>query len=308
MIYVEHLCKKYGEFVAVNDVSFSLSKAQTLVFLGPNGAGKTTIHKVLGCITPATFGSITIDKFNVNDNPIEIKEIIGVLPEHYSLYENLNGFTNLMFFSFLYGLEKTYASKRIEKLLAQFGLENDNKIVGNYSKGMKKKLALARSLLHNPKILLLDEPTSDLDPKSANELREFLINIRESDGITSIVCTHNLIDAIEFGNKIIVIANGKVLFDGELNDLVDEASVGIYATIIDTKSSLSNIPKSIYSKIELIKDKTYHICLHNNDCLQKLIKGIPTLNMQLIEIESSTKRLERAYIKLTNKNGGSRND
>ena len=219
MILADQLTKKFDDFTAVDQVSFSVTGGQVLVLLGPNGAGKTTTIRMLTSILVPTSGRAEIAGYDVVRQPDKVRASVGVLTEHHGLYGRMSAVEYLEFFAQLYRLDKKTTHKRIEALLSQFGLhEVMHQRLGTYSKGMRQKLALVRAMLHDPPVLLLDEPTSAMDPESARIVREAILNLRSADR-TVVLCTHNLIEAELLADQVAIIRQGKIILNGAPSEL-----------------------------------------------------------------------------------------
>lgn len=207
MITVENLTKKFGEVTAVDGVSFQVKEGEVFGFLGPNGAGKTTTVRMLCCLISKTSGEATIDNYQIGkaDDSLQIRKMIGLVPDNVGLYEDLTAFENLDFYGRLYDRPEQARKENIERFLKMLGLwEKRNARAGSFSKGMKQKLALARSLIHEPKLLFMDEPTANLDPESAKTVRDFILEIKKQ-GRTIFLNTHNLDEAQRVCDRIAII-------------------------------------------------------------------------------------------------------
>ncbi len=225
MILAEELTKKFDEFTAVNKVSFSVTAGQVLVILGPNGAGKTTTIRMLTSILHPTSGRAEIAGYDVVKDPDRVRASVGVLTEHHGLYGRMSADEYLDFYAQLYGLNRKFSRPRIKLLLEQFGLiEVRSKRLGEYSKGMRQKLALIRALLHNPPVLLLDEPTSAMDPESARIVRQAIIDLRSSQR-SVVLCTHNLLEAEQLADQIAIMHQGNIILQGQ-PDAIKKAYFG----------------------------------------------------------------------------------
>jgi ABC-2 type transport system ATP-binding protein len=223
MIECEDLSKKYnGDFWAVDGVSLNVQPGQILALLGQNGAGKTTTVRMLTALLSPTRGWARVAGYDVTRNPHEIRANVGVLTEQHGLYMRMTGEEYLDFFGKVYGLEPDTRKKRNSYLLDYFGLaEAARRRSGEYSKGMKQKLALARALIHDPSVLLLDEPTSAMDPESAQLVRSEIARLRSSKR-TIVICTHNLAEAEALSDTIAIIYRGRILLKGSLEELKRE--------------------------------------------------------------------------------------
>jgi ABC-2 type transport system ATP-binding protein len=204
MIDAKNLTKKFGEVTAVDGLTFNVAAGEIFGFLGPNGAGKTTTMRMLCGLISLTGGEIKIDGLDIADpaNSLKIRKMIGLLPDSVGLYEELTAYENLEFFAKLYEVPKEQIQENIEKTLKMFGmLEQKDQAVGGFSKGMKQKVALARALIHDPKILFMDEPTANLDPEAAKIVRDFILKLKK-DGKTIFLNTHNLDEAQRICDRI----------------------------------------------------------------------------------------------------------
>lgn len=219
MIETQNLSKHFDDFVAVQDVSLSVQPGEVLALLGPNGAGKTTTVRVLTSILKPTSGTAYIAGFNVATQPERVRAAVGVLTENHGLYLRMNGREYLSFFGELSGIGRSLRHKRGDELAVRFGmLDALDRKISEYSKGMRQKLALIRSMLHDPKVLLLDEPTSAMDPLSARQVRDAIAELRR-DGRTVMICTHNLTEAEVLADRIAIIRGGRIEALGTLTEL-----------------------------------------------------------------------------------------
>jgi ABC-2 type transport system ATP-binding protein len=218
MIQVENLSKKFGDITAVDNVSFEIKDGSIFGFLGPNGAGKTTTIRMLSTLIKPTSGNVIIDGRELLKNGEYIRSILGILTETPGMYEKISAIENLNFFSGFYGIEEIKRKQNIEKFLKMFDLwDRRDDLVSTYSKGMKQKLAIARALIHEPKILYLDEPTAALDPESAFMVRNFIEN-QKNEKTTVFLCTHNLEEASNLSDVVCIIKN-RIIKISTLEDL-----------------------------------------------------------------------------------------
>ncbi|MCX8061408.1 MAG: ABC transporter ATP-binding protein [Anaerolineales bacterium] len=214
MIETEDLSKAFKDFWAVTGVTLRVEAGQVLALLGPNGAGKTTTVRMLTTILRPTRGSARVAGYDILTHPDEVRAAVGVLTEGHGLYPFMSAEEDLDFFARAYRLLPGERKKRIEELLEFFGLaEVRRRQIGQFSKGMRQKLALARALLHKPRVLLLDEPTSAMDPASARLVRDAIRELRSKER-TIIVCTHNLSEAEEIADQIAIINHGRIVLKG----------------------------------------------------------------------------------------------
>ncbi len=219
MIVTQDLSKSFDDFLAVDGVSLEVAAGEVLALLGPNGAGKTTTVRMLTSILRPTRGWARVAGYDVVQDAPRVRASVGVLTEQHGLYGRMPADDYLDFFGQVYGMDRDTRQKRIQQLLDDFGLLPDRKRrIGEYSKGMRQKLALARALLHSPPVLLLDEPTSAMDPESARLVRDSIRALR-SDSRAIVICTHNLAEAEELADQIAIIRRGKIIARGTPADL-----------------------------------------------------------------------------------------
>jgi len=204
MIEAEELTKKFGNVTAVKGLTLQVEEGEVFGFLGPNGAGKTTTVRMLCCLISKTSGSATMGGLQVGrkEDQLKIRQMVGLLSENVGLYEDLTAYRNLDFYGQLYRCTEQQRKERIERLLKMLGLwERRDDLVGTYSKGMKQKVAIARSLIHDPRVLFLDEPTANLDPESAKTVRDFIFELKKEKR-TIFLNTHNLDEAQRVCDRI----------------------------------------------------------------------------------------------------------
>jgi ABC-2 type transport system ATP-binding protein len=208
------LTKDFDDFRAVDSVDLSVQPGEVVALLGPNGAGKTTTIRMLASLLAPTSGSARVAGYDVRRNPDEVRARLGLLTEHHGLYTRMRSEEYLDFFGGAYRLPRDVLRQRSSRLLEQFGLAEDRRRrLGEYSKGMRQKLALVRALLHDPPVLLLDEPTSAMDPSSAFQVRARIRQLRQ-ESRAIIVCTHNLKEAEMLADQIAIIRGGRVVATG----------------------------------------------------------------------------------------------
>jgi len=213
------LTKNFGSLTAVNNLNLTVNCGEIFGFLGPNGAGKTTTIKLLtGLLKPAS-GTAKIMGKDIQDNPIEVKSVIGLVPDEPQVYEKLTGVEFLRFMGSLFGIEKSIIEKKIVELLKLFDLANrGEELIQGYSHGMKQKIAIAGALIHSPKVLFFDEPTIGLDPKSARIIKDIL-KYRAKSGDCIFVSTHILEIAERMCDRIGIIQDGKLVAEGNMEEL-----------------------------------------------------------------------------------------
>jgi ABC-2 type transport system ATP-binding protein len=219
MIQTHELTKQFHDFLAVDEVNLSVDAGQILAILGQNGAGKTTTVRMLTALLNPTRGWARVAGYDVVKNGHEVRASVGVLTEQHGLYMRMTAVEYLDFFGQVYNLSATARKLRSDHLLEYFGLtEAAKRRIGEYSKGMRQKLALARAMMHDPGVLLLDEPTSAMDPESARLVRDEIARLKSSQR-TIVICSHNLTEVELLADQIAIIYRGKILLQGTLEDM-----------------------------------------------------------------------------------------
>jgi ABC-2 type transport system ATP-binding protein len=241
---VSKLTKRYGEVLAVNDISFSVKQGELFGFLGPNGAGKTTTINLLTGLARADAGTINIGGIDCTHNPKAAQHMVGVVPDESNLYTELTGFDNLCFCAALYGMGKTERQERARELLNTFGLADaaHRKFAG-YSKGMKRKLTFAAGIIHQPPILFLDEPTTGIDVGSARQVRQIIADLH-SKGTTVFLTTHYIEEAERLCERIAFIVNGRIVRTDRTVDLLQPVK-GKNILVLSVSDSESRISEEI---------------------------------------------------------------
>ena len=218
MIAVKELTKRYARTTAVDRISFSVEKGQIVGFLGPNGAGKTTTMRVLTCFLPPSAGTATVAGFDVLEQPREVKKRIGYLPESPPLYPEMETAEYLRFVGRLKGLRGPDLDKRVDYVLGRcFIADVKSKLLGKLSKGYRQRVGLAQAIIHNPEVLILDEPTAGLDPKQINETRDLIKSLAGDH--TIILSTHILPEVEQTCEQVIIINKGKVVATDSVRNL-----------------------------------------------------------------------------------------
>lgn len=220
-VEVEGLTKRFGLATAVDSLDFTVSGGEVLGLLGPNGAGKTTTVRLLACLMSPSGGGAKVCGFSILREPTKVRERVGILTENPCLYERLTAYENMTFFAEAYGVsDRVERGKRIRDALDFFNLwDRRAEKVAHFSKGMKQKLAIARTLIHRPQVLLLDEPTATLDPESADEVRKMIVELCKLENRSILLCTHRLEDAEKLCHRVMIIDKGKELAAGTPDEL-----------------------------------------------------------------------------------------
>lgn len=219
MITLEHITKKYGSFLAVNDISLEINSGEIFAFLGVNGAGKTTSIRMMTGILRPTSGNIFLGGYNLLSEPLKAKSIVGYVPDRPNLYPKLTGREFLYFICDLYSMGAKEADKRIDEVLEEYRLiEWQDELIESFSHGMKQRLATCAALVHNPKVLIVDEPMVGLDPHGAKMLKEAFKRYA-SQGMTVFLSTHSLNVAEEVADRMAIIQKGSILTAGTLSEI-----------------------------------------------------------------------------------------
>jgi ABC-2 type transport system ATP-binding protein len=220
MILVQHLSKRYGDLVAVRDISFEVKEGEIFAFLGPNGAGKTTTIKMLTTLLRPTSGTMIIDGLDPVANPNDVRKRFGIVFQDPSLDEELTATENLELHGALYHVDRSLCRERIEKLLRVFELwDRRGDRVKTFSGGMRRRLEIARGLLHTPKILFLDEPTLGLDPQTRNQLWTQVQGLNERERVTVFLTTHYMEEADRVAHRVAIIDHGRIVAQGAPDEL-----------------------------------------------------------------------------------------
>lgn len=225
MIKIENLGKKFGEVWAVRELNLEVQKSEIFAFLGPNGAGKTTTLKLIAGLLKPTTGRIKIAGYDIQDQPLEVKRLLAYIPDEPYLYEKLTGREFLDFVAELYNIPRSERNDKIQEFIEYFGMSGyiDDLIQG-YSHGMRQRLVFSSAFIHNPQVLLIDEPLVGLDPASARKVKS-LLREKADQGLTVFVSTHTLSFAEEIADRIGIIDNGNLVAIGNLDDLKAKSGV-----------------------------------------------------------------------------------
>jgi ABC-2 type transport system ATP-binding protein len=225
MIQVQNLVKKFGTFTAVDGISFDVQAGEIFAFLGPNGAGKTTTIQMLTTLLRPTSGAITIDGLDPATRPLEVRQRFGIVFQDPSLDSELTAYENLELHGVLYHVPRRQRAERIQMLLTLFELwDRRNRRVKEFSGGMKRRLEIARGLLHVPKILFLDEPTLGLDPQSRHQLWTHVKHLNETEGVTVFLTTHYMDEAERVAHRLAIIDHGRIVVQGTVVELKQQTN------------------------------------------------------------------------------------
>ena len=311
MIEVKNVTKKYGNFVAVDNISFTVKDGEVVGFLGPNGAGKsTTMNMITGFIEP-TDGSIIVNGFDVQKKGINAKKQIGYMPEGVPLYTELTVKEFITYMAELKKVKKKERKGKVQKALTETGLKDvEKKLIRNLSRGYKQRVSLAGALVGDPEVIILDEPTVGLDPKQITEIRKLIKDLGKNH--TVILSSHILSEVSQICERVIIINKGKLIAidtPKNLEKKTEEKNV-ILLTVEDGKENMSKLNKDIPEMLDckLIKDnedgtKQYMIeSSADVDLRKKLFDILPKKDITIFELKKAEKSLEDAFITLIDKN------
>ncbi len=298
MIETNDLTKFFGDFLAVDGVSLHVKTGEVLALLGPNGAGKTTTVRMLTSVLCPSRGSARIAGYDVIENPAQVRASVGVLTEQHGLYGRMPGDDYLDFFGQIYGMDNATRRQQVDYLMTQFGLgESRHRRVAEYSKGMRQKLALARALIHNPPVLLLDEPTSAMDPESARLVRNSIAELRSAER-SIILCTHNLAEAEELADHIAIIRRGKIIVKGTTSEL-KQLLLGPGEYEIHLATSLNGQIDTLLSETK-ITSKGPNWFRYQTDRPDEtnpvLLRSLLDANLPVISLQEVPRSLEQVYL------------
>ncbi len=300
MIEAHELTKVYDQFLAVDRVSLSVQPGTVLALLGPNGAGKTTSVRMLTSILAPTSGWARVAGYDVVQDAEKVRASVGVLTEQHGLYERSKAVEYLDFFGRAYGLPKQARRTRALALMERFGLTFAlDKRLGEYSKGMKQKLALVRAMLHNPPVLLLDEPTSAMDPQSARQVRDAIIELL-GDERTFLITTHNLTEAQELAHQIAIIRRGRIIASGTFDELARRI-VGDPVMELRVNGVLNGLAKDIADMVQVegqgeswLRYRVREPQVTN----PALIRRVADLGIDIVTLAPVSQTLEDVYLQI----------
>ena len=299
IIRVENLTKQFGAVTAVNDVSFEVDEGTIFGFLGPNGAGKTTTINILCTLLLPTSGMAFISGHDCVKEPSEVRKSIGIVFQDTTLDKDLTAYENLMFHAYLYDVKRIERKKRIDDALHFVGLyERRNDLIKKFSGGMKRRIEVARGLIHKPRILFLDEPTLGLDPQTRANLWEFIVELPRKHNVTIFMTTHYMEEA-EVCDRIAIIDNGKIITTGTPDEL--KKTVGgdvIYIKTSDNKKAKLEIEKLFNADVSEKDGELFFTSLRGDACIPEIIK---TIGETVLSVRLQRPTLNDVFLKMTGK-------
>ncbi|MGV3624729.1 MAG: ABC transporter ATP-binding protein [Archangium sp.] len=305
MIQVEGLTKYYGERAAIRDLSFTIEKGEVIGFLGLNGAGKSTTLKVLGCVLLPTSGRVLIDGFDVTRDPHEIRKRIGFLPDTPPLYDEMTISGYLEFVAQLRGVTKSDLATRVTEAMRKTSLlERRDDLISSLSHGFRQRVGVAQALVHNPRLLILDEPTGGLDPVQIVEMREMIRTLKGEH--TVLVSSHILAEISQICDRYLVIQQGEIIARGTEADLL--GALGGSGTVeLEVKGNaqhaidvLKNVPG--VGEVTLLKlegDAAQLKVAVTGEVRPAIVKALVTAELQVLRVDRAAAKLENIFLKLT---------
>jgi ABC-2 type transport system ATP-binding protein len=309
MIETHDLSKQFHDFWAVDGVNLSVQAGQILALLGQNGAGKTTTVRMLTALLTPTRGWARVAGYDIVKNGRDVRASIGVLTEQHGLYTRMSANEYLEFFGQVYGLDPSQRVLRRDQLLEYFGLaEAAHRRIGEYSKGMRQKLALARAMMHDPSVLLLDEPTSAMDPESARLVRDEIARLKSSKR-TLVLCSHNLTEVESLADQIAIIYRGKILKIGTLDELkIDVLGIPEYEIKFaqDWDSSKLELPDGV-SLLSCTANSLKVRIERPHEINPVVMKRLSALSAPVMAFQEEPRTLEQVYLKVMSDAKGNAN-
>lgn len=312
MIEVKNVTKKYGSFVAVDDISFSVKEGEIVGFLGPNGAGKSTTMNTITGFIEQTKGEVIINGFDTLKKPKKAKEQIGYMPEGVPVYGDLTIKEFVTYMAELKKIKRKDKKENVQEVLKKTGLvEIQNKIIKNLSRGQKQRVSLAGALVGNPKVLILDEPTVGLDPKQITEIRNLIKELGKEH--TVILSSHILSEVSQICNKVIIINKGKIVAIDTPENLEKKVADNnvVYVTVEDTENKMDTMKEKIegIKEIKFVSNnedntKKYIITGEKDvDLRKKIFNEFAKENITIFEMKKAEATLEDAFMKLISEGG-----
>lgn len=307
MIQVENIIKKYGNFVAVNNINFEIEEGEIVGFLGPNGAGKsTTMNMITGFIEP-TSGKIIVDGYDISKKPKKAKKQIGYMPEGVPLYSDLTVKEFVTYMAEIKNVDKKEKKQMVQKVLEETGLlDVQNKLNKNLSRGYKQRVSMAGALVGNPKVIILDEPTVGLDPKQVTEIRALIKKLGENH--TVILSSHILSEVSQICNRVIIINKGQIVAIDTPENLEKKVvkDNSVYVTVEDPENKMENIKEKLENvkEVKLIeeyedKTKKYMITANEDIDLRKnIFEVLAKEQITIFEMKKADATLEDAFMEL----------
>jgi lipooligosaccharide transport system ATP-binding protein len=295
LIKAENLTKKYGDLMAVDHIDFEVYQAECCGFLGPNGAGKTTTIRMVHCFLPITSGRLTVANMNVQTKEREIKKMIGVAPQENNLDPDFSVIKNLTVYARYFDISKADATRKADALLKFFQLEEKRDVsVDELSTGMKRRLILARALVNDPQILLLDEPTTGLDPQARHLIWDKVRELKKQ-GVTIIMTTHYMEEAAELCDRVLIVDVGKIIEEGNPSELIEKHVGEEVLEVENADRVMTTLQKQFpEARLEVVGEKIH---VFTNEPHGVFIKFLEEFPLKGATVRSAN--LEDVFLKLT---------
>lgn len=302
MIVTKNLSKYFEDFLAVDRVSIRVGAGEVLALLGPNGAGKTTTIRMLTSVLKPSLGWARVAGYDVVEQGAKVRAAVGVLTEQHGLYSRMPADEYLDFFGQLYGMDSARRHQRVDQLLEKFGLNGvRGQRIGEFSKGMRQKLALARALFHDPPVLLLDEPTSAMDPESARLVRDSIQDLRSAERAI-VICTHNLAEAEELADKIAIIRRGRIIAQGT-PDLLKQKLLGPAEYEVRLGTSLNGYQPALPPGVDITHQGhnwlRYQV-IKPEDTNPHVLRALLDQDFPVVSLHEIPRSLEQVYLRAIN--------
>lgn len=300
-IHVENISKLYGTQKALDNVSFTINEGEIIGLLGPNGAGKSTLMKIITCFIPPTSGNVNVYNHNIFEHPLEIRKNIGYLPEHNPLYLEMYVREFLEFVAGIYDIENK--KQRVEEMIELTGLTKEaNKKIGQLSKGYRQRVGIAQALIHDPKILILDEPTTGLDPNQLEEIRQLIKNVGKKKIV--MLSTHIMQEVEAVCNRVIIINSGKIVADDKTEKLQYMLkNYNQYIVEFDKEIDTKALKQQVQSIDKIVSNgkNSYTITTPEaTDIREDIFKWAVNNNLMVLTIKKNDENnLEQIFHKLT---------
>lgn len=314
MVEIKHLTKYYGQKAAVKDISFTIGDNEILGFLGPNGAGKSTTLNIMCGVIPSTSGTVTINGYNIETDPVKAKRCIGFLPEIPPVYTDMKVGEYLMFVAGLRGVPASQRRSHVERVMRRLNIEDVSKrLIGNLSKGYRQRVGFAQALIGDPKVIVLDEPTVGLDPSQLIEVRNIIIDLKRDHSV--ILSSHILSEISAVCDRVVIISHGEIQAIDTIANL--ESSTGANTVLkLKVQGSSREVARTArnvegvlnVSNITFVKTGiyTYDVELASPDVRNSLLSALLINKLNVIEVAEERKSLEQIFIKLVNQPAGKR--
>ena len=298
-IEVKNITKLYGEQKALNNVSFNVGSNEIVGFLGPNGAGKSTMMKIITCYIPPTEGTVSVCGYNTNEQSIDVRKQIGYLPEHNPLYLDMYVKEFLEFTGNLYKIKHT--KERVKEMIDMTGLQiEQNKKIGALSKGYRQRVGLAQAMIHDPKVLIMDEPTTGLDPNQLEDIRALIIKLGKEK--TVMLSTHIMQEVEAMCDRVIIINKGEIVANDQTQTLQQHTTKQLITVEFDKEISLQAIKSIAGVEDAVLVDKTWKIVAAiDSDVRKELFNYAVKNNIAVLTLNKEEQKLEDVFKALTKK-------